>query len=93
MDSEIAKNGDSAQVDILSWLSRMTLDVIGLAGFNYRFDSLNPHAPPNELSGAFEEMFNPSGARLTLFIILKNIFPILEFLVSYANLLLRSPPI
>ena len=34
-------------------LGMMTLDVIGLAGFNYEFDALNPQKPPNELQHAF----------------------------------------
>ncbi|KAK7035895.1 cytochrome P450 [Favolaschia claudopus] len=37
--AQIAQSG-SARLDVLSWLSRATLDIIGLAGFNYNFNSL-----------------------------------------------------
>lgn len=51
---------EKARVDILSWFSKTTLDVIGLAGFNYKFDSLNPSQKPNELNEAFSTMFRES---------------------------------
>ncbi|PCH43005.1 cytochrome P450 [Wolfiporia cocos MD-104 SS10] len=56
---ELERNGDGApaRFDVLSWLSKMTLDVIGLAGFNYYFDTLNVAGEPNELSQAFDVMF------------------------------------
>ncbi|KAH9919442.1 cytochrome P450 [Epithele typhae] len=72
-----AADGQSARLDVLSWLSRMTLDVIGLAGFNYKFDSLNPRdGEPNELSKAFSTIFSPSG--VTMLQILRFIFPVLR---------------
>lgn len=90
MNAEITKNGDSARLEILSWLSKMTLDVIGLAGFNYRFDNLNPHGEPNELNAAFSEMFNPQGPRITPFTVLRNAFPILNVFVSALRLATQS---
>ncbi|KAF9232616.1 cytochrome P450 [Melanogaster broomeanus] len=55
--SEIANNATinttSARIDIVPWLSRMALDVIGLAGFNYGFDALNANEKPNELNEAY----------------------------------------
>ncbi|KAI0643934.1 cytochrome P450 [Trametes meyenii] len=70
--------GTPARVDVLSGLSKMTLDVIGLAGFNYRFNSLNPSGTPNELNEAFQEMFNPSN--VTVMMILRSFFPILDII-------------
>ncbi|KAF8177631.1 cytochrome P450 [Pholiota molesta] len=49
-----------AKIDALSWLSRTTLDIIGLAGFNYNFDSLTDSPEKNELSEAFAVMFRTS---------------------------------
>ncbi|KAF9239085.1 cytochrome P450 [Melanogaster broomeanus] len=64
VSSEISKdpaaNITGARIDIMPWLSRMTLDVIGLAGFNYNFDALNANEKPNELNEAFSTMFNVS---------------------------------
>jgi hypothetical protein len=34
--SKIAADGGAARIDILSWLSKMTLDVIGLAGILFQ---------------------------------------------------------
>jgi hypothetical protein len=43
-------------VEISRWLGKTTLDVIGLAGFGYDFDSL--HDPNNELAVALERMLS-----------------------------------
>ncbi|TFK67144.1 cytochrome P450 [Pluteus cervinus] len=37
---EIAKQGGSGKIEALGWLSKATLDIIGLAGFSYDFDNL-----------------------------------------------------
>ncbi|KZT18662.1 cytochrome P450 [Neolentinus lepideus HHB14362 ss-1] len=55
--SQIPTSGEPAQLDALSWLSRMTLDVIGLAGFGYNFEALNTDQRPNELNQAFATIF------------------------------------
>lgn len=58
--AEIAKKGDVARLDVLSWISKTTLDIIGLAGFNYAFNALDPDGPVNELSEAFGAIFSAS---------------------------------
>ncbi|KAF8838981.1 cytochrome P450 [Paxillus ammoniavirescens] len=50
--SEIANPGDGARLEIMSWISRTTIDVIGLAGFNYDIDVLSVTEKPNELNVA-----------------------------------------
>ncbi|KAJ7852690.1 cytochrome P450 [Mycena olivaceomarginata] len=40
------------RLDVLSWLNKTTLDIIGLAGFDYSFNSLNTERP-TELATAF----------------------------------------
>ncbi|PPQ72758.1 hypothetical protein CVT24_012798 [Panaeolus cyanescens] len=50
---ECAKGGGQADIEALSWLSKATLDIIGLAGFNYHFNALDPNAGENELTKAF----------------------------------------
>ncbi|KAF7373489.1 hypothetical protein MSAN_00558800 [Mycena sanguinolenta] len=49
-----------ARVEVLSWLSKATLDIIGLAGFNYKINALGAEegAAPNELAEAFETLFS-----------------------------------
>ncbi|OJT11871.1 Cytochrome P450 72A14 [Trametes pubescens] len=72
-DAQIAADGSPARIEVLSGLGKMTLDVIGLAGFNYRFDSLS--GKPNELNAAFQEVFNPS-VNFTILTFIKIVFPI-----------------
>ncbi|KAJ7599880.1 cytochrome P450 [Mycena floridula] len=51
--SEVTKlNEKTGTIDIHPWLNRAALDMIGLAGFNYDFDTLNPDRPPNEINMA-----------------------------------------
>ncbi|KAI0920483.1 hypothetical protein AcW1_002208 [Taiwanofungus camphoratus] len=76
---EIAKSGQFARVDVLSGLSKMTLDVIGLAGFNYQFNALNAEGKPNELNQAVEVMFQ-ANAGFSILGLLKDIFPPLRLI-------------
>jgi cytochrome P450 len=79
--SEIAKSGHEGRINVLSWLSKMTLDVIGLAGFNYEFNALNPDEKPNELNSAFATMFQ-AGQQLSPLPILQAWFPIFRAVPS-----------
>ncbi|KAI9068652.1 cytochrome P450 [Trametes sanguinea] len=76
-EANLAQNGGhQARVDVLNDLGKMTLDVIGLAGFNYHFDALNPDGKPNELNAAFQQIFSvPS--KITTMMILKHLIPLL----------------
>ncbi|PIL29235.1 cytochrome P450 [Ganoderma sinense ZZ0214-1] len=73
--STITTQGEVARIDVLKDLSKMTLDVIGLAGFNYNFNSLNPHDKPNELGRLFQEAFNVPD-KIPILLILRTFFPI-----------------
>ncbi|GAA6010303.1 hypothetical protein JCM11491_006257 [Sporobolomyces phaffii] len=55
------KPAEEATLDIMPWLSRLTLDIIGVAGFGYTFDSLNRST--NALASAFAGMFSPSAMK------------------------------
>jgi hypothetical protein len=46
---------DAAEVNVEAFLSRCTLDIIGLGGFGYDFDTLSSGG--NELAEAFETIF------------------------------------
>ncbi|KAH8112415.1 cytochrome P450 [Phellopilus nigrolimitatus] len=69
------------KIEVLSWLSRTTLDVIGLTGFNYKFDSLNVDKEPSELNKAFSMLFNATTS-FTLLRILQTYFPIFRVIVT-----------
>ncbi|KAL0577375.1 hypothetical protein V5O48_004627 [Marasmius crinis-equi] len=59
-ESEPGTNG-AGRINVLSGLSKMTLDVIGLAGFNYQFNAINtPEGDENELNAAFQTLFSHS---------------------------------
>ncbi|KAF4577163.1 hypothetical protein EYR36_005150 [Pleurotus pulmonarius] len=77
--SEAKRQGGTGRVDVLSWLSRMTLDVIGLAGFNYTFDALNENATPNELNQAFSTIFH-SGSNQRTMMLLRIISPLFRYI-------------
>lgn len=82
--SEKASAGGSARIDIISWLSRMTLDVIGLAGFNYKFESLSVEEKPDELHRAFDTLFRASGISLVQILLLsffRNGYRVLSLVV------------
>ncbi|KAB5588790.1 Cytochrome P450 family protein [Ceratobasidium theobromae] len=57
-------------VDVLSWMTRTTLDVIGIAGFGYEFRSLEGDGE-SELAQAFAGIFN-SSRDITTFSIVKD---------------------
>lgn len=71
----------TTRIDIMPWLSKMTLDVIGLAGFNYDFDALNTTNKPNELNQAFSVMFS-AGQQLSILPLLKARIPLLRWIPS-----------
>ncbi|KAN0094981.1 Cytochrome P450 [Tylopilus felleus] len=83
LSSEIAKNpagtANGTRIDVVSWLNKTTLDVIGLAGFNYSFDALNADDKPNELNKALATMFG-AGQTMSIFPILQARFPPLRLL-------------
>jgi cytochrome P450 len=70
----------SAQVDILIHLSHATLDIIGLAGFNYAFDALSGKA--TELSESFQAVLNSTNG-LPIFQILKSQIPLLRYILRW----------
>jgi len=67
------------KIDVLRYLGQCTLDVIGLAGFDYDFASLSDD--DNELAEAFRKMMS-AGQGLTVFAVLQALFPFFERIVS-----------
>ncbi|KAG8860119.1 hypothetical protein FRB96_004142 [Tulasnella sp. 330] len=54
--SESTTNEVFQEIDVLKWLSNATLDMIGLAGFGYRFNSLRDAS--SELRNTFHDLCN-----------------------------------
>jgi hypothetical protein len=54
---------DAVELEAVGWLSRCTLDIIGLAGFGYAFDALSAGARANELQAAVNTIFNAGTPR------------------------------
>jgi len=50
------------KIDVMKYLAQATLDVIGLAGFNYDFRSMSLSEGPNELAEAYRNMFQATQA-------------------------------
>ncbi|CAA7265268.1 unnamed protein product [Cyclocybe aegerita] len=76
------KKPEVKKINVLSWLSRMTLDVIGLAGFDYKFDALTTDPKKNELNRAFSVLFTP-GNRMALLPLIKTMVPALRPILKY----------
>ncbi|KAJ7145531.1 cytochrome P450 [Mycena epipterygia] len=81
-------NGGPTRIDVLSSLSKMTMDVIGEAGksptwacFGFQFDSLNPNAKPNEIQEVVDELFHsPTASREWVFRMLTRMIPFTRLL-------------
>ncbi|KAJ7246829.1 cytochrome P450 [Mycena haematopus] len=76
---QVAQGNGAARIEVTSWLRRMTLDVIGQAGFNYRFDALETDGKPNELNDAFTDLLHsPHALRYAGFRLAQGIVPFLK---------------
>ncbi|TFY63024.1 hypothetical protein EVJ58_g3484 [Rhodofomes roseus] len=76
----ISETGEPARVEVIEGLSKMTLDVIGLAGFNYEFDALNVDGKTSELHAAFRVIFGKATNAPSVFSFLRFLFPPLRFI-------------
>ncbi|QRV94590.1 cytochrome P450 family protein [Ceratobasidium sp. AG-Ba] len=54
---QINNNTEGTTIDVLQWLSYATLDIIGIAGFGYEFNSLRD-GDEDALSKAFSKVFD-----------------------------------
>ncbi|GAA5969353.1 hypothetical protein JCM8115_003109 [Rhodotorula mucilaginosa] len=57
---EGSKEGERV-LNVVAWLNKLTLDIIGDAGFGYKFHSLDPNST-NALGRAFNGMFSPNAS-------------------------------
>lgn len=79
---QIKDSPSPARVNAAPLISRCTLDIIGLAGFNYDFDTTcpNPNERPNELAAAFEQS-NRSDAGFAMMQLLLGWIPPLRWVL------------
>ncbi|KAJ3824342.1 cytochrome P450 [Lentinula raphanica] len=78
--SQVGPDNKPVRIEVQSWLSRMTLDVIGRAGFNYQFNALDS-TEPNELNKAFSIIFG-FASRFTIWNVLQSVVPALRLFPS-----------
>ncbi|CCA69066.1 related to Cytochrome P450 [Serendipita indica DSM 11827] len=66
----------SLRVDMITYLSKATIDIISVAGFNYDFDTLHqkPGEPGTELAGALHRFLSPE--KFPVFLFLKGFIPL-----------------
>ncbi|KAJ8489630.1 hypothetical protein ONZ51_g2815 [Trametes cubensis] len=74
----LSVQGERPVINVLEGLKKMTLDVIGLAGFDYHLEALNAHGKPNELNEAFYQLFSVTPP-LSLYRLLMDNLPFLDF--------------
>lgn len=58
----------SAKVDMLQWSSRVALDIIGLAGFNYDLDTLQQGVDGSKLATALHRLSSPKSFPIIVFL-------------------------
>ncbi|KAG9098416.1 hypothetical protein FS749_003868 [Ceratobasidium sp. UAMH 11750] len=77
----IAKSNSEGEavVNVLPWISHTTLDIIGVAGFDYHFNSLDNEGQ-NELSAAFRKAFQTDQS-MSAFTLLQRFLPILRYII------------
>ncbi|KAF7347066.1 hypothetical protein MVEN_01460400 [Mycena venus] len=78
------KNGNGTRIDVFPWLRRVTLDVIGEAGFGYHFNALDAGVEGNALNDAFTELLHtPQAKRFAMFRLIQMYIPILKLIPSF----------
>lgn len=49
-------HGGTTELDMLAWLSRVSLELVGQAGIGVSFDTLSETSPPNEYMLAAKQL-------------------------------------
>ena len=65
--------GGYSTINFGDWLSRCTLDIIGVAGMGFDFNAIAD--PDNKLNKTYKNIFNPSGFGVKVFFILNQVVP------------------
>ncbi|KAJ7124095.1 cytochrome P450 [Mycena crocata] len=85
-------DGGVTRLEVFSWLSKATLEIIGLAGFNYRINALGMQSQqdPDELSVAFDALFRAETSFGPMRI-LQLYFPLLRRIPTRTDRIARKP--
>ncbi|KAL8281069.1 hypothetical protein RQP46_006427 [Phenoliferia psychrophenolica] len=83
---EARTDGGQIVIEVMTWMSRITLDIIGLAGFGYEFNALD--GQKNVLGDAFSGMMSssvstPSVSGLVIQRFLGQIITAFPFILNY----------
>ncbi|KAI0037006.1 cytochrome P450 [Vararia minispora EC-137] len=81
--------GLRATIEVVSSLNKVTLDIIGLAGFGYDFESLNGDDKPNELNEALRAVFGGRNSLGTIDL-LHNILPFTRVIPTKRSAAIRN---
>ncbi|KAJ7453400.1 cytochrome P450 monooxygenase [Mycena latifolia] len=85
------RENPATRIDVLSGLSKMTLDVIGQAGFDYKLDSLNPASGPNEIQEMLHQLLHaPNAGRASNLRRMQPAVPLLRLLPLPGSKLFRN---
>ncbi|KAJ7075216.1 cytochrome P450 [Mycena belliarum] len=86
-----AQNGGSARVEVMSDLTRATLDIIGLAGFNHNINALSTRSGdvPDPLAAAFESL-SAAQRQFTLLHNVQGVYPIFRWIPTEADRIARA---
>ncbi|KAJ7088821.1 cytochrome P450 [Mycena belliarum] len=89
--AKAAQNGGSARVDAMTDITKATLDIIGLAGFNHNINALGTQSDdaPDPLAVAFETL-SASERQVTLWRILQGVYPIFRHIPTRADSIGRA---
>jgi hypothetical protein len=79
-----SESSEGVTVDVVEWLTKAAIDMIGLAGFDYEFGSLA--GKTNEFSDALHVLI--SSFQFNPWAIMQLVSPILRLLVGHAALTL-----
>ncbi|KAK9469790.1 cytochrome P450 [Lipomyces arxii] len=83
IDVPSEEGAEAPQVDVSKILSLLTLDIIYRAGLGVQFNALDN--PDNELSQAYQKVFNPAGNTSRIFFLFQSIIPGFRFLPFTRN--------
>ncbi|KDQ07869.1 hypothetical protein BOTBODRAFT_139546 [Botryobasidium botryosum FD-172 SS1] len=80
---KIAEGDGMHETDVMSWFSRVSLDIIGLAGFDYKFSALSEDGEASELASLFTNgsVIDPD-QHFSFVNVLRVVFPILQSIMD-----------
>ncbi|KAI7875577.1 cytochrome P450, partial [Lichtheimia hyalospora FSU 10163] len=89
--AEHKDNNGMMEMNVSEWMSHVTLDIIGLAGFGQEFLTVKHEGSTdhvNKLSWAYRHLFDPTGSNLERF--LRFLIPGYRYLPTQRNLAFRK---